>query len=81
VATPVLNSISRQQETEADIFGLNAAREPHGFAMAAMRLSSYRKMQPTAIEEMVFYDHPSGYTRVYDSMRWLKENPSAAEKP
>jgi hypothetical protein len=30
---------------------------------------------------MVFYDHPSGYTRVYDSMRWLKENPSAAEKP
>jgi STE24 endopeptidase len=38
-------------------------------------------MQPTAIEEMVFYDHPSGYTRVYDSMRWLKENPSAAEKP
>jgi STE24 endopeptidase len=81
VATPVLNSISRQQETEADIFGLNAAREPHGFAMAAMRVSSYRKMQPTAIEEMVFYDHPSGYTRVYDSMRWLKENPSAAEKP
>jgi STE24 endopeptidase len=78
VATPVLNTISRQQEQEADYFGLNTAREPYGFAMAAMRLSSYRKMEPGALEEIVFFDHPSGHTRIYDSMRWLKENPSAA---
>lgn len=79
VATPVLNSISRQQEQEADLFGLNAAREPYGFAMAAMRLSTYRKMEPGALEERLFFDHPSGHTRIYDSMRWLKENPSAVE--
>jgi STE24 endopeptidase len=79
VATPVLNTITRQQEQEADYFGLNAAREPYGFAMAAMRLSSYRKMEPGRLEEIVFFDHPSGHTRIYDSMRWLKENPSAAE--
>ena len=79
VATPVLNSISRQQEEEADLFGLNAAREPYGFAMAAMRLSTYRKMEPGALEEILFFDHPSGHTRIYGSMRWLKENPSAAE--
>jgi len=79
VATPVLNTISRQQEQEADYFGLNTAREPYGFAMAAMRLSSYRKMEPSAVEEIIFFDHPSGHTRIYDSMRWLKENPSAAE--
>jgi STE24 endopeptidase len=77
LATPVLNSITRSAEQEADIFGLNTAREPYGFAMAAMRLSSYRKLQPTRLEEIVFFDHPSGYTRVYDSMRWLKENPAA----
>jgi STE24 endopeptidase len=79
VATPVLYTLTLQQEQEADYFGLNAAREPYGFAMAAMRLSSYRKMEPGRLEEIVFFDHPSGHTRIYDSMRWLKENPSAAE--
>ena len=81
IATPVVNSITRAAEHEADIFGLNSAREPYGFAMAAMRLSSYRKMQPGRLEEIIFYDHPSGYTRVHDSMRWLKENPAAVSAP
>jgi STE24 endopeptidase len=74
LATPVLNSIVRQAEAEADAFGLNAAREPNGFAMAAMRLSTYRKIHPGALEEIIFYDHPSGYARVHGSMQWLKEN-------
>jgi len=72
--TPVSNSITRQAEAEADAYGLNAAREPNGFAMAAMRLSTYRKIHPGALEEIVFYDHPSGYARVHGSMIWLKEN-------
>ncbi len=73
--TPVQNSIIRQAEAEADAFGLNAAREPNGFAMAAMRLSTYRKLRPGRWEEVVFYDHPSGYTRVHNSMLWLAHNP------
>ncbi|MEP7044090.1 MAG: M48 family metallopeptidase [Dokdonella sp.] len=73
-ATPLSNSIVRQMEAEADAFGLNAAREPNGFAMAAMRLSTYRKIKPGALEEIVFYDHPSGWQRVHASMQWLKEN-------
>jgi STE24 endopeptidase len=72
--TPVNNSIVRQAEAEADAFGLNAAREPNGFAMSAMRLSTYRKLRPGPLEEIVFYDHPSGYTRVHNSMLWLAEN-------
>jgi STE24 endopeptidase len=74
LATPLVNSIVRQMEAEADAYGLNAAREPNGFAMAAMRLSTYRKIHPGALEEIVFYDHPSGYARVHGSMIWLKEN-------
>jgi STE24 endopeptidase len=74
VTTPVNNSIVRQAEAEADAFGLNAAREPNGFAMSAMRLSTYRKIHPGKWEEIVFYDHPSGYQRVHASMQWLKEN-------
>jgi STE24 endopeptidase len=73
-ATPLSNSIVRQMEAEADAFGLNAAREPNGFAMSAMRLSTYRKIHPGALEEIMFYDHPSGYDRVHGSMVWLKEN-------
>ncbi|MCB1574905.1 MAG: hypothetical protein KDI80_13080, partial [Xanthomonadales bacterium] len=78
VATPLLNSIVRQAEAEADAYGLNAAGEPNGFAMAAMRLSSYRKIKPGPLEEILFYDHPSGYARVHRSMVWLKEHPDNA---
>src|SRR5262245_56063870 len=67
--TPVTNSIVRMNEVEADLFGLNAAREPHGFASCAMRLASYRKLQPTPLEEFVFFDHPSGRTRVHSAMQ------------
>lgn len=74
LATPISNSIVRQAEAEADAFGLNAAREPNAFAMSAMRLSTYRKLRPGRLEEIVFYDHPSGYTRVHNSMLWLAEN-------
>lgn len=37
VLTPVQNLVTRSYEGEADAFGLNASREPYGWAMAAMR--------------------------------------------
>lgn len=78
LATPVLNTITRTAEREADLYGLNSAREPHGFATAAMRLSTYRKIQPGFWEEVIFYTHPSGYNRVRSSMLWLQENQDLA---
>jgi STE24 endopeptidase len=74
---PILNTITRSYEGEADAFGLNASREPHGWAMSAMRLSTYRKISPGKLEEFLFYDHPSGYQRVHSAMIWLKENQTA----
>ncbi len=70
LATPVVNTITRTAEAQADIFGLNTAREPDGFATAALKLSTYRKLEPGAVEEFVFYDHPSGRTRIFGAMRW-----------
>jgi STE24 endopeptidase len=75
--TPLQNLVIRSYEGEADAFGLNAAREPYGWATAAMRLSTYRKIAPGKIEEFLFYDHPSGYERVHAAMIWQKENQSA----
>lgn len=74
VLTPVENTLTRVQEYEADIFGLNASRQPDGFAEAALALSQYRKLSPGPIEEFVFYDHPSGRTRIHAAMRWKAEN-------
>jgi STE24 endopeptidase len=73
--TPLTNTIVRTAEHQADAFGLETAREPHGFASAAMRISDYRKMEPSPLEEMIFFDHPSGRTRVERSMRWLADHP------
>ncbi len=72
--SPLVNTTIRTIEAEADAFGLNAAREPQGFAMVSMRLSTYRKLRPGAVEEFLFFDHPSGYDRVRRAMVWQKEN-------
>ena len=80
LATPVSHSITRSTETEADIFGLNAAGEPDGFAEAALQLSEYRKLAPGPWEEIVFFDHPSGYHRISMAMHWKAEHLPAAGK-
>ncbi|MBX9884414.1 MAG: M48 family metallopeptidase [Novosphingobium sp.] len=80
LATPAINTIVRVEEGDADAFGLDAAREPDGFAGAAMKLSAYRKIAPGPLEEMLFYDHPSGMTRVRKAMQWKKDHvPGATE--
>jgi STE24 endopeptidase len=70
LATPVINTLIRTQEVEADRYGLNLAREPHGSAEAILKLTEYRKPDPGPIEEIIFYDHPSARYRVHDAMRW-----------
>ncbi len=79
VLTPFTNSFIRMQEAEADMFGLNAARQPDGMAAVSLKLGEYRKMEPSPIEEWIFFDHPSGATRIRNSMRWKAENPE--QKP
>src|SRR5215213_3733632 len=74
VLTPIDNTFIRTNEAEADIFGLNAARQPDGFAEIALQLSEYRKMAPGPIEEWIFYDHPSGRTRIRMAMDWKAEH-------
>jgi len=72
--TPVTNSIIRVQEAEADIFGLNASQQPEGFAEVSLKLGEYRKLDPGPLEEVLFYDHPSGRSRIFAAMRWKEEH-------
>lgn len=77
--TPVSNTIIRVHESEADAFGLDVAREPDGFAQVSMKLSEYRKIEPGPVEEFVFYDHPSGRTRVRMAMDWKARHLNSRE--
>lgn len=68
--TPVLNSIVRSTEREADQFGINTSREPDAESKVALKLGAYRKLDPTPIEEFIFFDHPSGRARIQMAMEW-----------
>jgi STE24 endopeptidase len=74
LATPLTNTLVRVQESQADAFGLDVAHEPDGFASIAIKLAEYRKLEPGALEEVLFYDHPSGRTRVRMAMQWKHDH-------
>jgi STE24 endopeptidase len=80
LAMPLFNTIIRVQESEADAFGLDAAREPDAWASVVMKMSSYRKIAPGPLEEMLFFDHPSAATRVSMAMQWKKGHVPGAQE-
>ncbi|MEO8439464.1 MAG: M48 family metallopeptidase [Spartobacteria bacterium] len=72
--TPLFNTAIRVTEREADAFGINTAREADGFAKVALKLGAYRKLNPGPVEEMIFFDHPSGRARIRMAMDWKAAN-------
>jgi len=78
--TPVINTAIRVTEREADAFSINTAREPDGMAKVALKLGEYRKLDPTPLEEFVFFDHPSGRARIRMAMDWKAAHLPAGEQ-
>lgn len=72
--TPVTSSIMRTTEREADLFGVNAVRKPDAFASVILKQSGYRKLDPSPTEETIYFDHPSGKSRIAMMMRWKAEH-------
>jgi STE24 endopeptidase len=81
VLTPVLNTYIRVNEAEADLYGLQTAREPDGFAEVALKLGEYRKLAPGPVEEWLFFDHPSGRSRIRMAMQFKAEQLRRAGRP
>jgi Zn-dependent protease with chaperone function len=77
--TPLVNTAVRVTEREADAFGINTAREADGFAKVALKLGAYRKLNPGPVEEMIFFDHPSGRARIRMAMDWKAANLPAGD--
>jgi STE24 endopeptidase len=77
--TPLVNTAVRVTEREADAFGINTAREADGMAKVALKLGSYRKLDPGPVEEFIFFDHPSGRARIRMAMDWKAANLPAGD--
>lgn len=74
VSMPVTNGIAREQESEADLFGINASQEPLGLAEFMIRDADAARLDPPAVQEWLFYDHPSARNRILAAMRWRAEH-------
>lgn len=70
LATPITNTVIRFFETDADAFSMHVANEPDGMAKALVKTIEYRASSPSALEEFLFYDHPSVERRVRRAMEW-----------
>jgi STE24 endopeptidase len=81
LVTPFNNSVIRVTEREADAFSINTAREPDAMAKVALKLGAYRKLDPSPLEEFIFFDHPSGRARIRMAMDWKAANLPAGESP
>ena len=74
LSLPISNSLTREQEVEADIFGINASQQPSGLAEFMIRDSDATRLEPSPLEEAIFYDHPSVRSRITTAMRWRAEH-------
>jgi STE24 endopeptidase len=76
LATPIFNTITRIEESQADSFSLEHANEPDGLSKALVKTIEYRASSPSDLEEFLFYDHPSVEHRVRKAMDWKATHPS-----
>ena len=72
--TPVSNSLIRNVEIEADMYGLNAARQPDAIASYMVKTADYNKIDAGYWEELFFFDHPCRKKRILAAMKWKAEN-------
>ena len=73
-AMPINNSIVRTHEAEADLFGLNASRQPIGLADFMLRDADAHPLSPGPFVEWALYTHPSPARRIETAMRWRAEH-------
>lgn len=73
LAQPVMNAVVRQGEREADNYSLRHVNLPDALASALVKTAEYRYPRPSALQEALFYTHPSVEWRVRNAMNWKAE--------
>jgi len=77
LVTPLTNTLTRVGEAEADHYSLVTVNEPDALATALVKTAEYRYPRPSAIEEALFYTHPSVEKRALRAMEWKAAHPKA----
>jgi STE24 endopeptidase len=75
IATPLTNWFGRTLETQADRYSLETENRPDALSTALVKTAEYRYPRPNAVEEFLFYDHPSVERRVRAAMEWKATHP------
>lgn len=70
LATPLINTVNRIDELEADRYSLEMVDLPDALASALVKTADYRYPRPHPVQELLFYSHPSVERRVLQAMRW-----------
>jgi STE24 endopeptidase len=81
LSTPLQTTLIRTIEADADHFSMVHANEPDGLSKALIKTAEYRAPSPSAIEEFIFYDHPSVENRVRRAMEWKAAHPPSGGAP
>ena len=76
LATPLTNTFGRTLETQADRYSLETEDRPDALSTALVKTAEYRYPRPNAVEEFIFYDHPSVERRVRMAMEWKATHPA-----
>lgn len=72
---PLMNTMVRMGESEADRYSLQHVNLPDALASALVKTAEYRNPRAGAVEEFLFYDHPTVERRVREAMEWKAAHP------
>jgi STE24 endopeptidase len=79
LAQPVMNAVIRDGEREADNYSLRHVNLPDALASALVKTAEYRYPRPSAVQEALFYTHPSVEWRVRNAMEWKAKGVKKAD--
>lgn len=74
LANPVMNTMTRVGEREADAYSLETVGLPDALAGALIKTAEYRYPLAGPLEEAIFYTHPTVESRVRAAMEWKAAN-------
>jgi STE24 endopeptidase len=74
LALPAVNAVIRAGESQADRYSLETVGLPDALATALVKTAEYRYPRPNAVQEALFYSHPSVERRVRTAMDWKAAN-------
>lgn len=74
LSQPVLNTLTRVGEREADAYSLSHVGLPDALSGALIKTAEYRYPLAGPVEEALFYTHPTVENRIRSAMEWKLVN-------